>query len=93
LGDDGVQVADLVVGGIRVAGWLIRFAPPEKVKENDPARRREVWNQAVVEVHVVREPVHQNDRRFRPRMLADVDPVSISLHKRLLVDHHSLRTE
>jgi hypothetical protein len=50
LGDDGVQVADLVVGGIRVAGWLIRFAPPEKVKENDSARRREVWNQAVVEV-------------------------------------------
>src|SRR4029450_2726127 len=45
LGDDGVQVPDLVVGGIRVGGWLIRFAPPEKVKENDPARRNELWGQ------------------------------------------------
>src|SRR5215472_18318056 len=36
--------------------------------------------------------MHQNDRRFRSRMVADVDPVSVPLHKRLLVDHHSLRT-
>jgi hypothetical protein len=32
LGDDGVEVADLVVGGVRVAGRLIRIAPPQKIK-------------------------------------------------------------
>src|SRR5437667_399082 len=37
--------------------------------------------------------MHQNDRRFRSRMVADVDPVLVPLHNRLLVDHHSLRTE
>ena len=32
LGDDGVEVTDLIVGGVRVAGWLIRTAPPEEIK-------------------------------------------------------------
>jgi len=32
LGDDGVEVTDLIVGGVRVAGRLIRTAPPEKIK-------------------------------------------------------------
>jgi hypothetical protein len=86
LGDDRIQVTDLIGGGIRV----IRTAPPEKIKCDDSARRRKVREQAVVEVYVVREPVHQNDRRFRPRMVADVDLVSVPLHKSLLVDHHSL---
>jgi hypothetical protein len=32
LGDDGVEVPDLIVGGVRVAGWLIRTAPSEEIK-------------------------------------------------------------
>jgi len=32
LGDDSVEVTDLIVGGVRVAGRLIRTAPPEKIK-------------------------------------------------------------
>src|SRR5262249_18364897 len=88
--DDGIQVTDLIVGGIRVASRLIRTAPPEKIKGDDSARRREVRSQTVVEVQVVRESVHQNDRWFRPRLVPDVDPVSVPLHKSLLVDHHSL---
>jgi len=32
LGDDGVEVTDLIVGGVGVAGRLIRTAPPEKIK-------------------------------------------------------------
>jgi hypothetical protein len=32
LGYDGVKVADLIVGGVRVAGRLIRASPPEKIK-------------------------------------------------------------
>ena len=31
LSDDGIQVTDLIGGGIRIAGWLIRTAPPEVV--------------------------------------------------------------
>jgi hypothetical protein len=89
--DDGIQVTDLIGSGIRVASRLIRTAPPEKIKCDDSARRRDVREQSVVEVHVVREPMHHNDRWFRPRMVADVDPVSVPLHKRLFVGHHSLR--
>src|SRR5262249_4644953 len=47
----------------------------------------------VVEVYVVREAVHENDRRFRPRVISDVDPVLVPLNKSLLVGHHSLGTE
>jgi hypothetical protein len=50
LGDDDIQVADLIGGGIRITGWLIRAAPPKKIKQNDSAWRREVGNQTVVEV-------------------------------------------
>jgi hypothetical protein len=50
LGDDGIQVTDLIGGGIRIARWLIRTPPPKKIKENDPAWRREVGNETVVEV-------------------------------------------
>src|SRR5512135_2415079 len=91
LDDDGIQVTDLIGGGIRIAGWLIRTAPPKKIKENDSAWRREVRNQTIVEVYVVREPMHQNDRWFRARVVSDIDPVLVPLHKSLLVDHHSLR--
>src|SRR5262245_4484154 len=78
---------------LRVAGRFIRIAPPEKIKCHDPARRREVGEQTIVEVQVVREPVHHNDRRFRPRVVSNVDPVMVPLHKSLLVDHRSLGKE
>jgi hypothetical protein len=32
LGDDGIEVTDLIRGGIRIAGRLIRTPPPEKIK-------------------------------------------------------------
>jgi hypothetical protein len=50
LGDDGIQVTDLIGGGIRIARWLVRSAPPKKIKENDSAWRRDVRNQTVIEV-------------------------------------------
>src|SRR5262249_19162885 len=53
-------------------------------------RRREVRNQTVVEAYVVREPVHQNDRRIRPRVVTDVDPVLVPPHESLLVSHRCL---
>ena len=93
LSDDGIEVTDLIVGSVRIAGRLVRTAPPEKIKQHDAARRREVRRQPVVEVYVVREPVHENDRRFRPRVVSDVDPMVIPLNKSLLVGHHYLGTE
>jgi len=51
LGDDGIEFADLIGGGVSIAGWLIRIASAKKIKQNDSAlRRREVRNQTVVEV-------------------------------------------
>ena len=35
----------------------------------------------------------ENDRRSRPRVVPDVDPVLVTPHNGLLVGHHSLRTE
>ena len=32
LGDDGIHVTDLIGGSIGIAGWLIRTAPPKKIK-------------------------------------------------------------
>src|SRR6516162_8827837 len=32
LGDDGIEVADLIGGGVSIAGWLIRTAPPKKIE-------------------------------------------------------------
>src|SRR6516162_2214413 len=93
LGDDGIQLTDLIGGGIRIAGWLIRIAPAKKIKQNDSAWRREVRNQTVVEVQVVREAVHENDRRSRPGVVPDVDPVLVPPHNGVLVGHGSLPTE
>jgi len=50
LGDDSIQVTDLVGGGIRIARWLIRTAPPKKIKSNDSTWRREIGSQTIIEV-------------------------------------------
>jgi hypothetical protein len=34
--------------------------------------------------------VHENDGRFRPGVISDVDPVLVPLNKSFLVGHHSL---
>ena len=41
-------------------------------------------------MYVIREPVHENDRRFRPRAVSKIDPVLVPLNKSLLVGHHYL---
>jgi hypothetical protein len=90
--DHGIEVAGLIGCGVRIARGLVRSPPSEKIKKNDTTRRREMRSQTVVEVQVVREAMHQNDRRFLPRMLSDVDPMLIPRHESLLVDHQVLRT-
>ena len=91
LGDDGIQVTDLIGSSLRIARGFIRSTPPKKIKGNDPTRWREIRNQTVVEVYVVWEAMHQNDCWFLSRVFSDVDPVLIPLYESLLVDHHSLR--
>jgi hypothetical protein len=91
LGDDGIQVTGLTGSGIRITGGFIRSTPPKKIKGNDSTRWRQIRRQTVVEVQVVREPMHQNDRRFLSRVFSDVDPMLVPLYENLLVDHHSLR--
>src|SRR6516225_2140587 len=36
--------------------------------------------------------MHENDRRFHPRVVPDVDPVLVPPHNALVVGHYSLRT-
>src|SRR5262245_32211887 len=91
--NDRIYVADLIGGGIWITGRLIRTAPAKKIKQDDSAWRRKVRNQTVVEVQVVREPMHQDYRRFCSWIISDVDPVLVTPHKTLLVGHNSLPWE
>src|SRR5215471_21799981 len=77
--------------GIRIAERLIRSTPPKKIKGNNSTRWREKRIQTVVEVQVVRQAMHQDDRRFLSRIFSDEDPVFIPLYEGLLVSHHFLR--
>ena len=88
LGDDGIEVADLIGCGVGVSGGFVRCSPPEKI-EGDDSTRGEIRNQTIVEVKVVREPVHQNDRRFLSRVFPDVDAMAIPLYESLAVDHRA----
>jgi hypothetical protein len=48
-------------------------------------------NQTVVEVQVVREPMHQDDRRFFSRVVSNVDAVRMPLDESVVVDHDVIR--
>jgi hypothetical protein len=76
LGDHGVEVAGLVLRGVGVAGRLVRFPPAEEV-ERDHAAAGEEGQCPVVEVLVVGESMHQDDRRRVTRIVPDPDPVPV----------------
>jgi hypothetical protein len=59
-GDDRVEVDDLVGEGVVVVGRLVRLALSEEVEHHD-VPPGEMGNQAIVEVVVVGEAVHQHD--------------------------------
>jgi len=40
--------------------------PPEKIKRDYPPRRREIGNEAIIEMKIIWEAVHQDDRRLPP---------------------------
>jgi hypothetical protein len=60
--------------------------PTDKIKCNDSTRCREIRRETVVEMEVVWEPMHQNDRRLLSRVFSDEDPVLILLYETHLVD-------
>src|SRR5215211_4873615 len=72
--DHGVEVPGLVVGGVWITLGLVRTSPAEEVEDDDPAARK-VGNQPVVQVQIVREAVHQHERRFLTFVLPRVDEV------------------
>jgi hypothetical protein len=61
--DDGVQVARLVGGGVRVAGRLVRAAPAQEVEADDGPAPGQLRDQPVVQVGAVGKAVHQHHRR------------------------------
>jgi hypothetical protein len=87
--DDGVQVAGLVRGGIRIARRLVGATPAEEIEGDDPARGVQPRHQPVVEVEVVGEAVHQDDGGFLARVVADIDPMLAARYPRFHVRHHS----
>src|SRR5215204_3397551 len=85
----GAQVPRLVVRSVRVTFGLVRPPPAEEVEDYHPPARK-MRHQPVVEVQIVREAVHQHDRRFLTRILPRVDPVASSRHRVFPVPHHLL---
>ena len=72
--DDGVEVAGLVGGGVGVAGGLVGGAPAEEVEAHHPASG-EFGDEAVIEVQVVGEAVHEHDGWLPAWVVAGVEVV------------------
>src|SRR6266487_4687878 len=75
-----IDVPHLIRCGIGVPGGFRRFAPPEKIKGDDPARGREPREETIVEMHRVRKAMHQDDGRLFPRILARIDVIGTALY-------------
>src|SRR5260370_22641057 len=77
--NDGVEIQRLIRGGIGVSGGFVRFPPPEKIKGHDPARGREPGKKAIIELHIVWEAMHQDDRGLLPGILARREAIGTAL--------------
>jgi hypothetical protein len=75
--DDGLEVVDLGPGSCTVRSWLVGGPPAEEVEGYDPPSEAEMRNQAIVQVEIVRKPVHQ-DRALGAVVVADVQPMALS---------------
>jgi hypothetical protein len=84
-----VQIPLLVRSGIWIVGPFIRSSPPEKIKCHYSPRRSEIGKKAIIQMTIIWEAVHQNERRFLPRIFSDVNAVLISLHE-LIYEIHLL---
>lgn len=79
--DHSVQVAPLVLRAIGIVSRFIRSPPAEKVERDYAARRREVGHKAIMEMKIIWEAMHQNDRGFLTRMVAGVNGVPTPLYE------------
>lgn len=87
--DHSLQIPFLILGGIWIVSRLIRSSPPKKIKGHYSPCRREIGKKAIIEMKIIWEAVHQDDRRLLPRIFSDVNAVLISLHE-LLYEIHLL---
>jgi hypothetical protein len=81
----------LICGGIRMTGRLIGSSPPKQIESDYSSWWREAGNKAIIEVHIIRKAMHQDNGRLPPpeysRGKFDVDSVgqislrSSSLHQ------------
>src|SRR4029450_941353 len=60
---------------------LLRRAPAEKIENHNSARRREKGYKTIIEMEIVWEAVHQNDRRFGARVFSRIDAELSSMHR------------
>jgi len=70
----------LIRGGIGVSGRFGRFPPPKKIKGHDPAGGREPGKKAIIEMHIVWEAMHQDDRGLLPWILAHREVIGTALY-------------
>ena len=89
--DHSVQITFLIPGGIWIASGLVRGSPSEKIEGQYAPRWGEMGNKAVIEMKIIREAVHQQNRRVRAGVLSDVDAVLISLHEMFCKIHSLLK--
>jgi hypothetical protein len=58
---------------------LIRTTPAQKVERDDAvSRSSQMWQQPIIQVHIVGKAVQQNDRRFVACIVSRIQVVSIA---------------
>jgi hypothetical protein len=78
--NDCVDIQRLIRGCIGVSGGFGRFPPPKKIKGHDPAGGREPGKKAIIEMHIVWEAMHQDDRGLLPWILAHREVIGTALY-------------
>jgi hypothetical protein len=87
LADDGIQIAGLVHGRVGIFPGLVRGTPAQEIERDDTPRRAQVWDETVMKMEIVGEPVQEEDRWLLPRIIPRVDPVPVTIYPHFLVVH------
>src|SRR5258708_7397554 len=75
----GVEVPHLIGCGVGIASRFLRFSPAEKIKGHDPVCGSEPGKQAIVEMQIVWEAMHQDNGRLLAWILTRVDVIGTAL--------------
>ncbi len=85
--DHSVQIPLLILSGIWIIGRFIGSSPPKKIKGHYAPRRREIGKKAIIEMKIIWEAVHQDDRRLLPCIFSDVNAMLISPYELFCETH------